>query len=279
MKKEKLPKSKMILYISGLALSVLVFLILILIRFNLNLVEEQKETATYFIDFFIGLCSSVFVTILFAFLLDQISLRESNEKKKNKRNLYLNPIKINIAGLFFRACLPPDEFKGCTINDFSSILNRDFDEYCAVIEKISHGESRDCKLLSEAYNLKYGIEDYSINPLIKAIDEILGAYNILLSEGLLNQNELIQLHYFKDDIEKLRLPYLGTLSKDKNSAHDYIDWPKEPINDIVKANYKGFTKAFQASLIGICNTIPELKSILDIKVKNIESQKKETEDK
>ena len=104
MVKEKLSTPKLILYVVSLVLSVLACAILILLRFHLNQTGEQEETAKYFIDFFVGLCSSVYVTILFAFLLDQISLRESNEKKKTKRNLYLNPIKSEITVLFHSAC-------------------------------------------------------------------------------------------------------------------------------------------------------------------------------
>lgn len=266
MAKEKLSKLKLILYVVSLVLSVLTCAILILLRFHLNQTGKQEETTRYFIDFFVGLCSSVFVTILFAFLLDQISLRESNEKKKSKRNLYLNPIKSEIAVLFHSACFLLDIDKVYSFNNFAEILNKDFDSYCEVIEKISQGRNRDCKLLNEAYNYKNGIEVYRIDPLVKAIDEILNARNILLSEGLFSQGEIIQIQNFKIDVERLRLPYLGTLSKDRNVARDFIDWPKEPINQLVKQNYKSATKGFTNSLKGICNTIPEFKAILSLKV-------------
>ena len=104
MVKEKLSKPKLILYVVSLVLSVLACAILILLRFHLNRTGEQEEPTKYLVDFFVGLCSSVSVTILFAFLLDLISLRESNEKKKIKRNLYLNPIKSEIMVLFHSAC-------------------------------------------------------------------------------------------------------------------------------------------------------------------------------
>lgn len=268
MVKEKLSKPKLILYVVSLVLSVLACAILILLRFHLNRTGEQEEPTKYLVDFFVGLCSSVFVTILFAFLLDLISLRESNEKKKIKRNLYLNPIKSEIMVLFHSACFFLDKDKSYNFNDFAEILNKDFDGYCEVIEKISHGGYRDCKLLNEAYNYKNGIEVYRINPLVQAIDEISNAHNVLISEGLFSQWEITQLHYFKKDVERLRLPYLGTLSKDRNVARDFIDWPKEPINDLVKQNYKGATKAFYRALEGLCNTIPEFKAIFSLEAEN-----------
>lgn len=266
--KEKLSKPKLILYVVSLVLSVLTCSILILMRFRLNQTGEPEQASIYFIDFFVGLCSSVFVTILFAFLLDQISLRENNEKKRVKRNLYLNPIKNEITSLFFSACFSLNKDMVYTFNDFTEILNKDFDGYCDVVKKIANGGNRDCKLLNEAFNYKNGIEVYRIVPLVKAIDEILNAHNILLSEGLFAQSEIIKLHYFKADVERLRLPYLGTLSKDRNVARDFIDWPKEPINDLVKQNYKGATKAFCHSLKDLCNTIPEFKIILSLKTNN-----------
>lgn len=273
MEKEKISKPKLILYVISLVLSVLMCLILILLRFNLIKTGWQEETTKYFIDFFVGLFSSVFVTILFAFLLDQISLRESNKKKKTKRNLYLAPIEDKITELFSGACSSLDENMVYTFNDFVMVLIKNFDGYCDVIKKISHGGNDDCKLLNEAYNYKNGIEVHRINPLIEAIDEILSARYILISDGLFAQKEISQLCFFKEDLEKLRLPYLDTLSKDENVGRAFIDWPKETINDLVKQNYKSAAKAFFHTLEGICNTIPEFERFSLLKFVNQKSRK------
>lgn len=91
----------------------------------------------------------------------------------------------------------------------------------------------------------------------------------LIAEDVFTEKEIHVLKSFKESAELLKLPYLDTLSRDRNIAHANIDFPKEPVNNLVKRNYKSAIKRFIGDLKNMISKFEELKPIesLEYKIK------------
>lgn len=84
---------------------------------------------------------------------------------------------------------------------------------------------------------------------------------------MFTEKEIHVLKSFKESAELLKLPYLDTLSCDINIAHENVDFPKEPVNDLVKGNYKSAIKRFIVDLKNMISTLEELKPIESLEYK------------
>ena len=109
--------------------------------------------------------------------------------------------------------------------------------------------------------------EYSVEPLIAAIDDVLKNQYSLIADDVFTEKEIHILKSFKESAELLKLPYLDTLSRDRNIAHENVDFPKEPVNDLVKGNYKSAIKRFIEDLKNMICTFEELKPIESLEYK------------
>ena len=167
MKKYKMAKWKKILYLGGLLIGVLLSIISILFAYR---VDNDP-----LLNYLIGFSASLIITVIFAFLLELIAIKEQNDKLSKKRKMFLLSIKSYISALFmhcaFMECWQ-NENKKYTYNDFANLFKKAFDSYCVYIEQIVD-DNRNCELLNKAFNYKNGIQKYSVEPLIAAIDDVL----------------------------------------------------------------------------------------------------------
>lgn len=92
MKKYKMAKWKKILYLGGLLIGVLLNIISILFAYR---VDNDP-----LLNYLIGFSASLIITVIFAFLLELIAIKEQNDKLSKKRKMFLLPIKSYISALF-----------------------------------------------------------------------------------------------------------------------------------------------------------------------------------
>lgn len=92
MKKYKMAKWKKILYLGGLLIGVLLSIISILFAYR---VDNDP-----LLNYLIGFSASLIITVIFAFLLELIAIKEQNDKLSKKRKMFLLPIKSYISALF-----------------------------------------------------------------------------------------------------------------------------------------------------------------------------------
>lgn len=219
------------------------------------------------INYFLGFSSSLIVTVLFALLLELISLQEQNDKRKRQRNMYLLPVKEYITKLIgMSTCcdLPTGVKRHYTYDDFPTLLKRCFEAYCDTMVKIATGD-RTCKTINEAYRYKNGIQKYSIEPLMSSINSIVDNRYYLMANDIFTKTEIWYLENLRDSADYLKLPYMEETKKNRNSAVLEIDYPEEPVNDIVKNNYDSAIKRFMVDLETVTNAFDELKSFKSIK--------------
>lgn len=260
MKKYKMAKWKKILYLGGLLIGVLLSIISTLFAYQ---VDNDP-----LLNYLIGFSASLIITVIFAFLLELIAIKEENDKRNKKRKMFLLPIKNYISALFMRCTFSEwlQNEQNYTYNDFSNLLEKAFNSYCFYVDQIVD-DNRNCELLNKAFNYKNGIQNYSIEPLITAIDDVLKNQFSLIADDVFTEKEIHILKSFKKSVELLKLPYLDTLSLDRNIAHENVDFPKETVNDLVKGNYKSAIKRFIGDLKNMISTFEELKTIESLEYK------------
>lgn len=267
MKKMKLLKWKKILYSVGLAVGIVSSAVSVGLSYRF----ENNPIVNYFI----GFSASLIITILFAWLLEMISLNESNKQLIKRRNVFLLPISEYISSMFIRCQVDFNEkaskdtdFYNC----FETSLKQDFSLYCIYIDKLVDN-NRDCDLINGAYDFKFGIQVYSVEPLLEVLDTIISQKYYLLAEGLFSRGQIEIIKSFRREVDMLKLPYMDVLSRDRNIAHENIDWPKEPVNDLVRQNYNTAIVGFIHSLKTMTHEFDELKSIERIGINFMKSKK------
>lgn len=223
------------------------------------------------INYFLGFSASLIITVIFAYLIDFIGQKEIRDLEKTKRTLYLQPISMKIIELFHRIMffnITSKEFEDreYTIDDFETCYKRVFLDYCKYLEKLI-GENRPLPEVNAAFGIKNSIQEWCLKEIVRSVNVILDNEIVIKAESLLNDKELFLLERLKEIAEHLHLPYLDTMSSDKNTAKAFIDWPKEQVNDIVKNNYNGQIRALVNELKSMAKTFDEFKSIINIKFK------------
>lgn len=176
-------KWKKTLYLGGLLIGVLLSIISILFAYR---VDNDP-----LLNYLIGFSASLIITVIFAFLLELIAIKEQNDKLSKKRKMFLLPIKSYISALFmhcaFMECWQ-NENKKYTYNDFANLFKKAFDSYCVYVEQIVD-DNRNCELLNKAFNYKNGIQKYSVEPLIAAIDDVLkNQYSLIADDVFTKKN-------------------------------------------------------------------------------------------
>lgn len=255
----KIAKWKLALYLGSFLAGVVLSVVLIILAYRFG--------NDPLINYFLGFSSSLIITVIFAYLLELISLQEQNDKRQRQRNMYLMPVKRYAGGLlaYVTCCDWPLGVKRCyTYAELPVLMKRCFDAYCVCIEKIAAGD-RTCKTINEAYNYKQGIQQYTMEPLMTSIDNIVNNQFCLIADNVFTEEEIQKLHAFRDSATYLKLPFMDELKKDRNIAVVEIDYPKEPVNDIVKNNFDSAIKRFMVDLEVVTNAFDELKSLRNIK--------------
>lgn len=257
----KIAKWKKALYLGGFITGVVLSAILIFFAYRLD--------NDPLINYFLGFSRSLIITVMFAYLLELISLQEQNDKRQRQRNMYLMPVKRYAGGLL--ACVtccdwPLGIERSYAFEDLPVLMKRCFDAYCVCIEKIAAGD-RTCKTINEAYNYKRGIQQYKMEPLMTSIDNIVNNQFCLIADNVFTEGEIQELQTFRDSTTYLKLPFMDELRKDRNVAVVEIDYPKEPVNDIVKRNFETSIKRYMGCLEVVIRDFEELRPLKDMKFK------------
>ena len=265
-----IPYRRFILYCVLIGIGIILSVIFIILGYKFN---------DSIINYFLGFSASMIVTVLFAYLIDYVGQKELRDIEKAKRVIYIQPISMKIIELYHRIMLfnlneGRIEDKEYKFDDFEYFYKLTFTDYCRYLDSLLNG-NRPLMEVNAAFGIKNSIQEWCLKEIVNNIELIISNKPVLKAESLFNDKELYMLERLKELSENLYLPYLGTLSSDKNTAKAFIDWPKESVNDIVKNNYNGQIKAFVNELKRIATDFDELKTILNVKFKktNFESKK------
>lgn len=251
-------KKRFYLYFIVFIFSILLSVVMIILNFY---------TSNPVINYFIGFSASLVITDVFAYVLDCIGNSELQQIKKQKRQIYMEPVKNYMCNLLFSTFMLRDNYypdleKEYSLDDFANSLIdvfRKYKEYISVLVRERQIEAINC-----ACNIKNGIEIYCVNQLLYNINVILGNKHFLKTEGLFNENELISLKILYDNLEKLKFPYLNTSEKDDNKAIARMEWPDENIKSIVENNFISNAKGLQSHILMLIKIFPEMESLTKI---------------
>ena len=227
------------------------------------------------INFCLNIFGSLFVTVIFGYIIDFISQREVIELEKSKRIFYLQPIVEKINNLIVRVILLNDKNKklkceNMQLDYFESAMKNLYSEYFKYLEKLTD-KQKPLPEMNKAFVIKTTIEE-RLKEIIKSIDTILNnVQNDMIESHLLNNMEKLELKTLRDTTNKLHLPYLDIINFDKNNQIIKYDWPKNnpPIDDRVKRNYITSICLFVLTINRLMKNVNEFKSIGNIKFKTL----------
>lgn len=257
-----IPYRRFILYCLLMGIGIVLSVIFVVLGYKYN------NSIT---NYFLGFSASMVVTVLFAYLIDYIGQKELRDIEKTKRVIYIQPIIMKIMELYQRVMFlnlneGRIEDKEYIFDDFEEFYKLTFADYCRYLDCLLNG-NRPLREVNVAFGIKNCIQEWCLKEIVNSIDLIIDNKPVLKAESLFKDSEIFMLERLKELSENLYLPYLDTLSSDKNTAKAFMDWPKESINDIVKNNYNGQITAFIRELKQMANNFEEFKNILDIKFK------------
>ena len=227
------------------------------------------------INFCLNIFGSLFVTVIFGYIIDLISQREVIEFEKSKRIFYIQPIVEKINNLIAQVILLNNKNKtlkceNIQLDYFKSAMKNLYSKYFEYLEKLTDKQ----KTLPEekkAFAIKSAIEKW-LKEIIKSIDTILNnAQNDMIVSHLLNNMEKLELKTLRDTANELHLPYLDIINFDKNGQIIKYDWPKNnpPIDDRVKGNYITSICLFVSIINTLMKNVNEFKFIGNIKFKTL----------
>lgn len=247
-------------YLIVLVLSLILSISVIILNFHIN---------NPVVNYFIGFSASLLITDVFAYVLDFIGNSESYELKKQKRQIYIEPIKNYMINLLFSTFMLRDNYypnSNCeyTLESFADSLIAVFKKYEELILILVTG-TRPLDVINDANNIKNGVEKYNVNQILYNLDAILNNKHFLKAEGLFNENEINCLKILYDELEKVKFPYLNTKEKDENKSIAKMEWPDEKISSIVKNNFISNAEGLQRHILMLIKIFPEMESLTKIK--------------
>lgn len=196
----KIVKWKKTLYFISLLTGVLLSVVSVLLAYKF----ENNPLVSYFL----GFSSSLIITVVFACLLELISLRDQNEKRKKQRLTLLLPVIESVKGMLFRtavfASAVSDNAREYRYEDFDDLLKKAFDYYCAFVKDPT--KKHETIELSNRY--KYETQHYYIEPLVSFIDIILNNRYALMADEVMNESEISILEGLKEISVHMGLPDL-----------------------------------------------------------------------
>ena len=257
-----IPYRRFILYCILIGIGVILSVIFIILGYKYN---------NSIINYFLGFSASMIVTVLFAYLIDYIGQKELHDIEKTKRVIYIQPISMKIIELYHRIMflnlnegrIEDKEYK---FDDFEEFYKLTFADYCRYLDSLLNG-NRPLMEVNAAFGIKNSIQEWCLKEIVNNIELIISNKSVLKAESLFNDRELHMLERIKELSINLYLPYLDTLSSDKNTAKAFMDWPKESVNDIVKNNYNGQIKAFVHELKQMAYSFEEFQNVVNVKFK------------
>lgn len=208
------------------------------------------------LNYFISLSASLVAAPVFAYLLDLIVSSFEKRELKRRSSLYLSPISTLINTMIYRILtLKNDNVITEKVNksEFIDCYQKLFEEYDLLISSIKQNKN-DIPTLTEAFNIKNSIEEYSIVPLKQKLQNIFDNEIIIKSDQIISDEIFFLLEELSKCLNDLNLPYLGTKSYDYNESQMIIDWPKSDISPLFKQNYKKHIKHFADLLFDLQNT-------------------------
>lgn len=222
----KIAKWKIVLYFAGIAIGIVMSVIVILLSFRFN----NNPLLNYFSGFF----SSLIVTVIFAWLLERISIHEQNNKRRSYRLSWLSPIADCVQSLFYRTaafvCTCTGEKREYRFEDFSDLLKNAFDFYCVFAEGTNNGDKVK-GTIDDARRYKSEVEEDYIQFVTSEIKRVIDNEYALMADGVLSGAEISFLGGLLGASQRLNLPDLNVASNDDGNVPEMQDKTKELIND------------------------------------------------
>ena len=214
------------------------------------------------LNFLLSLSASLVATPIFAYLLELIVSKQENNKKRMHRSMFVEPIATQINVLAFRIqALAGENIDRANnaIEYFENNYNKVFLEYCNLVSIIKNNRN-DLMVLNKAFNIKNGIEKYSIEPIEKSLDALFKSEFLIKDESLISDIQIYKLKLLDEKIRDLKLPFLNELKSDYNHSTTIIDWPDTDISDLTKSNYLSSIKMLVSIINDLANNLDEFSS-------------------
>ena len=243
-------RNKFWLYLLFLLASILISAAIIILGFIWN---------NSLINYFLSLSASLVAAPIFAYLLELIVVKQETNKKKAHKRMLVGPIVSYMNALAFRVQMLSGETASETnnpIEHFGSNYNKVFSEYCELLSSIKNNRN-DLVIINRAFNIKNGVEEYSIKPMKNSLRALFENDFIIKDESLLNDLQLYHLHFLDETLDKLKLPFLDSLGNDHNHSTTTIDWPDGDVSKITKDNYISSIKVFITIANDLANELDE----------------------
>lgn len=256
----KIVKWKKTLYIISLLSGVLLSVISILLAY--------KFGNNPLVSYFLGFSSSLIITVVFAYLLELISLHDQNEKRKKQRLTLLLPVIECVKGLLFRtavfASAGSDDVREYCYEDFDDLLKKAFDYYCAFVKDPT--KKHETIELSNRY--KYETQHYCVEPLVSFIDIILNNRYALMADEVMNESEISILEGLKEISVHMGLPDLdGTKTNEDCPTRLENDGTNGLASNSDREKYYMLVELFTNTLEDLVRTIEELEPLENLKFK------------